>query len=74
MAGSEYEQVYDGDIFTIQLSRRFEKLSLACCYCSLVHAVYIKQSSDSKIIYIKIKQNNRATGQLRRYHKYKGGD
>lgn len=41
---------------------------ISCCDCGLVHDMMFERDTDGVIMY-KVRRNNRATGQIRRYKK-----
>ena len=60
-----YPTVYAGEV--VELKWRKKDLRMACCDCSLVHRIRFKVDRGS--LFIKMRRDNRATGQLRRHRK-----
>lgn len=46
---------------------------MSCCDCGLVHTIQFKAADDGYPMF-RVKRNNRATGQMRRYHHNKDSD
>jgi len=70
---SEYDQAWDGEWFDLTGGFPF---FLSCCDCGLVHKVEARIDENGKI-QLRLTQERRRTGQLRRHHEYncvpKGG-
>ncbi len=67
MANSEYDQVYEDTPFTVKIKEGEHCLKLACCDCGLIHRFFIDIVAGDEIM-IRVERDNRATGQLRRWH------
>jgi hypothetical protein len=73
MSESKYEQLVEGEIYSVKVNRKKKSLYDACCDCSLVHGISI-WSDEPTTIHIMLSRDNRRTAQLRRHTKDKTND